>query len=246
MDSPLRIAMWSGPRNISTAMMRAWENRRDTFVTDEPFYAHYLSHTGVRHPGFDTIIKSQATDWRQVVTDCTTSTQPTCTIHYQKHMTHHILPHMQLDWLASLTNVFLIRSPESVVASYSKSRPDLEARDLGFEQQARLFEHVKQHLNDAPLVIASDTLLKNPKAALTALCRHCDTTFDEAMLQWPAGKRDSDGAWAPYWYGNVEQSTGFSPPPEKREIILDDNQQHIADQCRPYYELMATHATDFV
>ena len=237
--------MWSGPRNISTAMMRAWENRSDTFVTDEPFYAHYLAHSEARHPGHDEILASQSTDWQQVVQQCITIEQPGCDIHYQKHMTHHVLPHITLEWLANLKNIFLIRSPEAVVASYAKSRPDLTTADLGFTQQTRLFNAVKDLLGATPLVIDSVKLIEKPRDAMQLLCDHCGIPFDESMLNWPAGKRDSDGVWAPYWYKNVEASTGFDAPRKQSTIRLDKHQQQIVDQCQPHYESMAIHSVDF-
>jgi len=245
MDAPLRIAAWSGPRNISTAMMRAWENRADTFVTDEPFYAHYLANTSNVHPGQQEILASQPTDWQEVVNNCIKSVKPGCSVHYQKHMTQHILPHIPLDWLVELKNIFLIRAPDAVVASYSKSRPNPDVSDLGFMQQARLFDAVKVYLGTAPLVIDSVKLLQKPKEALKLLCADCAIPFDEKMLQWPAGKRESDGVWAPYWYHSVEASTGFGTPREQQTINLDKNQQQIADQCWPYYESMAQHCVDF-
>ncbi len=236
--------MWSGPRNISTAMMRAWENRADTFVTDEPFYAHYLANSIERHPGHDEILASQANDWQKVVQQCVSSEQPGCPIHYQKHMTHHMLPHISLEWLEKLINIFLIRTPEAVVASYSKSRPDLNISDVGFIQQTRLFSKVTELTGSPPLVLDSYKLLKKPQQAMQLICSHCDIPFDEAMLSWPAGKRASDGVWAPYWYKSVEASTGFEPPREQNSIKLDKHQQQIVDQCLPHYESMALHSVD--
>lgn len=245
MTAPLRIAMWSGPRNISTAMMRAWENRADTFVTDEPFYAHFLAHSTVEHPGQKEILASQSTDWQEVVEQCLTSEMSGCTVHYQKHMTHHVPSHISLQWLSKLTNIFLIRAPDAVIASYSKSRPDLTASDLGFVQQARLFTTVKEQLDATPLVIDSVKLLEQPRKAMELLCKHCGIPFDEGMLQWPAGKRESDGVWAPYWYSSVEASTGFSAPRKQQSIALDRLQQKMADECQPYYEALAQHCTSF-
>ena len=236
-----RIAMWSGPRNISTAMMRAWENRSDTFVTDEPFYACYLHDTGIEHPGRSEVLASQSTDWQTVINDCISLTDSDHTIHYQKHMTQHMLPHLQLDWLQQLVNVFLIRSPAEVVASYAKARPDLTAEDVGFAQQQRLYKYVKTYVHTSPLVISSKQVLKDPDAALRKICSYADIDFDESMLQWPTGKRDSDGVWAPWWYSNVEKSTGFAPYVEKN-ITLDKNQQRIADRCEPYYQAMLEHS----
>ena len=245
MNAPVRIAAWSGPRNISTALMRSFENRPDTFVTDEPFYAHYLANTSVTHPGQQEILASQPTDWHEVVNSCTASAKPGCSVHYQKHMTQHILPHITLEWLAEVKNIFLIRAPDAVVASYSKSRSNPDASDLGFIQQARLFNEVCDQQGSAPLVIDSVHLLQNPSTALQRVCEHCGIAFDENMLQWPAGKRDSDGVWAPYWYHSVEASTGFGKPREQQTIDLDKHQQQIAADCWPYYESMAQHRISF-
>ncbi len=235
-----RIAMWSGPRNISTAMMRAWENRPDTFVTDEPFYACYLNTTGLDHPGRDAVIASQSTSWDEVINECQHLTKSGCEIHYQKHMTQHMLPDMQLNWIDSLVNVFLIRSPEEVVASYAKARPDLTAEDLGFAQQHRLYQHVSEHIHNKPLVLTTKQVLTDPEKSLRLICDYSGISFHASMLQWPAGKRDSDGAWAPWWYHNVEKSTGFSPY-VKKQLTLDNNQQQIAARCQPYYMAMLEH-----
>lgn len=235
-----RIAMWSGPRNISTAMMRAWENRNDTFVTDEPFYACYLAGTGIQHPGRDSVLASQSTDWHEVIQQCTSATDGPCSVHYQKHMTQHMLPEYDLDWLETLVNVFLIRSPEEVVASYSKTRPDLNSADLGYVQQSRLFEYVAKKTGTIPLVISAESVLKNPAYTLTAICDRAGIEFDENMLSWPAGKRESDGIWGKYWYKNVEKSTGFGEP-RNGKPELTTQQRAIADQCEPYYNAMLEH-----
>lgn len=240
----VRIAMWSGPRNISTAMMRAWENRADTFVTDEPFYAFYLKATGIEHPGREEIIASQATNWPEVVTHCTSQIENHCRIHYQKHMTQHMLPEIDLDWVASVVNVFLIRSPQEVVSSYAKARPDLTATDLGFEQQHRLYQHVVQNIDSVPLVISADSVLQNPKNALTAICNKANINFDNDMLNWPAGKRKSDGVWAPHWYNNVEKSTSFTAPAKNKQLKLSPQQQNIVGYCQPYFDAMREHRFD--
>lgn len=232
-----RIAMWSGPRNISTAMMRAWENRDDTFVTDEPFYACYLNDTGIDHPGREKILQSQSTDWEYVISDCVSREPNGYSIHYQKHMTQHMLNHLQLDWLDQLVNVFLIRSPTEVVASYAKARPDLTPEDIGFAQQHRLYQHVRQHINSRPLVMSAKQILSDPAGSLKQICKYCQVEFQSSMLQWPAGGRDSDGVWAPWWYSNVVESTGFIEYTPK-EITLDRTQQCIADRCEPYYQAM--------
>ena len=253
-----RIAMWSGPRNISTALMRSWENRADTFVTDEPFYAFYLAETGIDHPGREEILLTQSTDWRSVAQDCAGSsgsepgrtdtesidTESIKTVHYQKHMTQHMLDTISLDWLTDVNNIFLLRSPDEVVSSFSKVLPDLTPSDIGFEQQHRLYLHVKHYVDSKPLIINSKDLLNNPRKVLTAICNRCNIEFDEQMLSWPAGPRDSDGIWAKHWYANVEKSTGFTPYTE-RSITLDKEQQKIVELCEPFYAELRQQAAEF-
>jgi len=238
MSSGLRIAMWSGPRNISTAMMRAWENREDTAVIDEPFYAHYLHATGVNHPGREEVLKSQSMDAEEVAAMLTGPIPDGKPIWYQKHMTQHMLPDMKLDWLDQVSNCFLIRDPEQVVASFTIQRPDAAAWELGFEQQARLFDHVCDRLGHAPPVIDTADVLKDPRGTLGALCAKLGIPFSERMLHWPPGPRASDGVWAPHWYAAVERSTGFTPYRE-REPTLSDFQWELADQCQAHYEKLA-------
>jgi hypothetical protein len=234
----LRIAMWSGPRNISTAMMRAWGNRTDTAVVDEPFYAHYLQVTGVNHPGREEVLASQSTDAAAVAAMLTGPVPGGKAIWYQKHMTQHMLRDMPLDWLDHVTNCFLIRAPEQVVASFTIQRPDAEAWELGFEQQARLFDHVCDKLGHAPPVIDATDVLKSPRATLGALCGELGIPFSERMLHWPPGPRPSDGAWAPHWYAAVERSTGFAPY-GPRDDKVTAFQQRLADLCRPHYKRLA-------
>lgn len=239
-ESPLRIAMWSGPRNISTAMMRAWENRDDTEVIDEPFYACYLQATGVDHPGRDEVLAAQSTDSAEIARMLTGPAPAGARIWYQKHMTQHILPGMPLGWLDALSHCFLIRAPEAVVASFTRNRPDAAAWELGFEQQSRLFEHICERRGTAPPVVDASDVLEDPRGVLSALCARLDVPFSERMLHWPSGPRASDGVWAPHWYRAVERSTGFSPP-EERDLHPSPFQQRLADQCRPYYEHLAAH-----
>ena len=236
----LRVAMWSGPRNISTAMMRAWENREDTTVIDEPFYAHYLLVTGVQHPGRDDVIAAQNTDAAEIATLLTGPIPGHRPIWYQKHMTQHMLPDMPLDWLKEVSNCFLIRQPAAVVASFTIQRPDAAAWELGFEQQARLFDHVCDRLGTAPPVIDADDVLKNPTGILTALCARLGIPFSQRMLRWPPGPRSSDGVWAPHWYAAVERSTGFAPYGEHAGQ-LSRFQRKLADDCHAYYERLSPH-----
>ncbi len=230
----LRLAMWSGPRNISTAMMRAWENREDTVVIDEPFYAHYLLATGAPHPGRDEVIAAQGTDAANVAAMLTGPIPAGRPIWYQKHMTQHMLADMPLDWLDDVASCFLIREPEAVVASFTIQRPDAAAWELGFEQQARLFDHVCDRLGTAPPVIDARDVLKDPAGILNALCARLQIPFSLRMLQWPRGPRASDGVWAPHWYAAVERSTGFAPWRE-REVRLTAFQRGLVDQCQPHY-----------
>ena len=237
---PARIAMWSGPRNISTAMMRAWENRSDCVVWDEPLYGHYLFKTGINHPGANEIIAAQGTDWCNIVERCVADPPNDKRIFYQKHMTLHLLPDMDRQWLSSLTNCFLIREPEPVIASYAAVREDVNLDDIGFVQQAELFEQVRDMSGQIPLVIDSREFLADPENMLRSLCAKLDIEFVPQMLNWPAGVRDSDGVWGKYWYDSVWQSTGFAPYREK-QYRLSPKQQEIAYQARPYYEQLYQH-----
>jgi len=236
----LRIAMWSGPRNISTAMMRSFENRPDTEVWDEPMYGHYLHRTGIPHPGAEEVIADQGTDWQAIAARCHDNPPNNSSVFYQKHMTMHLLPEMGWDWLRGLTNCFLIRQPDQVVASYSKVRPDLTLEDLGFRQQAELFDYIIKTTGTLPMVIDSKDFLLNPEGMLRAMCLHLGITFRSEMISWPAGKRDSDGVWGKYWYETVWASTSFA---EYKEIPLDLSaaQLAIAEQADPFYQVLYQH-----
>jgi hypothetical protein len=224
-----RIAMWSGPRTVSTALLRAWENRPDTVVADEPLYAFYLARTGIDHPGRDAVIASQPTDWRVALGRLTSAPLPPgVTISYAKHMTHHLLPEVDRAALAPLRHAHLIRDPRELLASYARVRAEPDLDDLGVRQQAEIYETF-----GGPVVDARD-LLTGPEPVLRALCLALDVPFDARMLSWPAGPRDSDGVWAPHWYAGVRASTGFSayrPPAEPLPARLEP----LADRCMPYY-----------
>jgi len=237
----LRIAAWSGPRNISTAMMRAWENRGDCAVSDEPLYAHYLQVTQLDHPGRDDVVAAGDTDWQRVVAGLTGPAPEGRPLWYQKHMTHHLLPGMDTGWVHALTNIFLIRDPALVVDSYLKSRATVEPDDIGLLQQAKLFDEVAERLGAAPPVIDAERFLQDPEAQLRALCTRLGIAFTPRMLNWPAGPRASDGVWAPHWYAAVWRSTGFEPPRE-RHPVLDANGARVADACRPAYEKLLAYA----
>lgn len=234
----IRVAMWSGPRNISTAMMRAWENRQDTAVVDEPFYACYLHHTGIVHPMQDEILDSQSTDWDEVIRfQLQSPLDEGQTIQYQKHMTHHMVAEINHEWFATLKHAFLIRHPADVVASYSRKRGTVTAQDIGFSQQRELFDMAQSLGLPTPVVESSD-VLKNPREKLTKLCAALQIPFDENMLAWPTGRRDSDGAWAPHWYNKVEASSGFAQY-QKKNISLTAEQQAVVEECMDDYHALS-------
>jgi hypothetical protein len=241
--SPLRVAMWSGPRNVSTAMMRAFGARADCAVSDEPFYAAYLAATGFDHPMREQVIASQPTDWRDVAGAMLGPVPGGKAVWYQKHMTHHMLPDFGRDWIEGLSNAFLIRAPEAVLASYARKRPGpLGLDEIGLPAQLALFERAADRLGRAPPVIDGRDVQADARRALGALCAALGLAFDASMLAWPPGRRDSDGVWAPAWYAEVEKSTGFAPPPlEPGFDDLPDSLKPVAEAARPLYESLARH-----
>ncbi len=240
--SPVRIAMWSGPRNISTAMMRSFGSRPDTAVIDEPFYAVFLDRTGLQHPMRDEVLKAQPTDWRDVEKTLLGPVPGRRPVFYQKHMTHHMVEGVGRDWMAMCRNAFLIRPPEQVLASYAVKRQDVTLPEIGFVQQGELFDRLADALGAAPPVIEAEDVLADPSATLGALCSALGIDFREEMLRWPAGRRATDGVWAPVWYDTVERSTGFAPPrPDATIDHLDDGLRRIAEAARPHYERLALH-----
>lgn len=225
--------MWSGPRNISTAMMYSFGNRADCVAWDEPFYGFALKQRGNDHPMRDEIITANECDWNKLVTTCVApAAKP---IFYQKHMTHHMLKGFDRSFALKLTNAFLIRSPEQVLASYTQKWSEASLQNIGFVEQAEIFDMVANHLGHAPPVIEADQVLASPRDTLTRLCNACGIPFDEAMLHWPKGPKSFDGVWAPHWYNAVWGSDGFSTP-NKKVISLPSELQRIADAARPYYE----------
>ncbi|MBE1877697.1 HAD family hydrolase [Myceligenerans pegani] len=231
----LRIAMWSGPRNLSTAMMRSFGNRPDTSAVDEPLYAAYLDTTGIDHPGAAEVIASQSPDPATVLRELTTGVVPTA-VQYQKHMTHHVLPSTPREPLALLTHAFLIRDPERVLVSYAKVRSEPTLEDLGLPQQVELYERF-----GGPVVDAAD-VLRDPRATLTALCAALGLEFDDAMLSWPPGPREEDGVWAKHWYAGVEASTGFATESPGTRDPLPERLRPLLERCLPYYDRLAPYA----
>jgi hypothetical protein len=236
---PVRIAMWSGPRNISTAMMRSFGSRPDTVVSDEPFYAAYLVATGLNHPMRDEVIASQPNDWRDVVKQLLGPVPDSRPVWYQKHMTHHMHEDFGRDWIAQVRNAFLIRDPREVLASYVQKRSEVTLRDIGIVQQRELFEREADRLGEAPPVVEGAAVLANPGRMLSRLCAALGIAYTDAMLTWPAGRRSTDGVWAPAWYEAVERSTCFASPPRGREVQLPSELERIADEARSHYTVLA-------
>jgi Sulfotransferase domain len=228
--------MWSGPRTVSTALMRSFGNRSDTVAVDEPLYGFYLDRTGIDHPGREEIMASMPTDWRTVLDQLTHAPLPDGTsVYYQKHMTHHLLPEVDRAALGGLTHAFLIRDPRRLLASYARVRSAPTLADLGLAQQAEIFAAF-----GGPVIDSAD-IVRDPPAALGALCDALGIDFDPAMLSWQAGPRPYDGVWAPYWYDSVWRSTGFGPQTEKRAADLPPDLEALASECQPYYEELASH-----
>jgi len=240
----IRIAMWSGPRNISTAMMRAWGSRRDTVVSDEPLYSYYLRETGLDHPGRDEIIGAYDSDWRSVVATLTGPPPEHKAIWFQKHMTHHLLPAISRDWIAGMRNYFLIREPRDVLSSYSSVRAQPTLEDLGLPQQLEIFEHVRNATGTVPPVLDARDVLLNPRGMLQQLCARLNVPFTGLMLSWAPGRRKSDGIWAEYWYRTAENSTGFIPY-KPRTRPLSPQLEDLARRCDPYYRALAEHRLTF-
>lgn len=242
-DGEVRIAMWSGPRNISTAMMRSFGNRADTVAVDEPFYAAYLAATGLDHPMREEIIAHGTRDPAEVARRLVEEPLPRgIRVLYGKHMTHHMIDSFPRGWIDRVANVFLIRAPDAVLASYVRKRESVTAEDVGFQRQAEIFDRVADRLGCAPPVVESGDILADPRGMLVVLCAAVGITFDPRMLLWPAGPRPEDGVWAPHWYGAVWRSTGFAEPAQAEEPPdLPAALQRIADAARPFYEHLAQH-----
>ncbi len=234
MSDAIRVAMWSGPRNISTAMMRAFENRPDTVVADEPLYAAYLLRTGIDHPARDEVLASQPTELPIAIDGLFAPLPPGRTVHYAKHMAHHVSRDIDLGWTLRVRNALLIRDPVEVVASYVRAREACEPEDIGLAQQGWLLELWDEHGLEVPILDARD-FLDAPEAHLRWLCEWLGIEFSRRMLSWPRGPRDSDGVWAPHWYAAVWSSTGFEPW-RPRDTTLSDHDAAVAEACRPVYE----------
>lgn len=240
MSGPVkRIAMWSGPRNISTAMMYAFAARGDCAVWDEPFYAAYLAGTGLAHPMAAEVMAAGMTDPAEVAAACLAPPPGGQPVFYQKHMSQHMIDGVPRDWIEGVTNAFLIRHPCRVMASFSAKYEDVDLKDIGFVQQAELFDQVADRLGQPPVVVDSADIRRAPGPMMQALCAALGIPYAPAMLHWPAGPKPYDGVWAPHWYGAVHRSTGFADP-EGPMPVLTGRLAAIAEAALPSYERLAS------
>ncbi|MEX1035349.1 MAG: sulfotransferase [Sneathiella sp.] len=235
----IRISMWSGPRNISTAMMRSFASRPECRAVDEPFYAYYLARTGLHHPMYKEVIASQPTNWRTVA-DNLNAPLPKGSSLYIKHMTHHMLEEVDLGVFRKHRNVFLIRDPKRAIASYAAKWDQISTEDIGIKRQLEIFEEIRNLANRPPLVVEAEDILKNPETSLKKLCTALDIEWQAEMLRWPKGRRPEDGVWAAHWYASVEASTGFAPY-EDREITLSLAQSELLEEQLPYYNTLRSY-----
>lgn len=237
----MRIAMWSGPRNISTALMRSFGSRGDCFVSDEPLYAHYLRATGAEHPAREQVIAAHEPDWRRVAAFLTGPVPRGRAVWYQKHMTHHLeglVAEADREWILGLTSAFLIREPAEMITSYIKVMPSPRPRDLGLPQQVELFEWVRRRTGGVPVVVDSRDVLEDPRGVLAALCGRLGIGFDERMLRWEPGARETDGVWGPHWYDAVYRSTGFGRYAPKGEAV-PARLRGVLEECEGLYRVLA-------
>ena len=231
------IAMWSGPRNLSTALMRSFENRSDCFVSDEPFYPFFLHKTGYEHPLREVIIESGQIDYNEIVEYIIGPIPCSKKIWYQKHMAHHIFPELDMNWTKKIRNCLLIRHPSDVILSYLKKNEIKSIEQLGYPQQVDIYELLSQESESPPIIVDAKDLLQNPKKMLIEMCKNLKIEFDIKMLSWPSGARETDGVWGKHWYKQVKASTGFMPFVEiKKNIPSRYNALH--DKCMKCYDFL--------
>jgi hypothetical protein len=214
--------------------MRSWENRTDSIVVDEPLYGHFLAVTGIDHPGRDEVLAVEETDWRRAVEALLAPLPDGVAVFYQKQMAHHLTADIGHDWIAGLTNALLIRDPREVVASYLRSRATVTPDDIGLRQQIELYDELSAAGTPPPVIDAGD-FLRDPRSYLERLCDLVGVGFDQRMLSWPSGRRESDGVWAPYWYDAVWASTEFAPY-QPRDVTLTGEAAEVAEAVTPHYQ----------
>lgn len=237
----MNLAMWSGPRNLSTAMMYSFAARPDCQVWDEPFYAAYLQATGLDHPMRDEVIAAGDTDPEGVIASCLAPPESGKSLFYQKHMSQHMIQGFSRDWINQCTNVFLIRHPARVIASYAAKRENPTLLDIGFVQQAEMFRQLRDQTGQTPVVIDSYDIRQAPEASLQALCAAIGIRFYREMLTWPSGGHAADGVWARHWYGAVWKSTGFAAP-EADLPEIPDQLSSVLDGAMDSYAFMKEYA----
>ncbi|HMS16396.1 MAG TPA: HAD family hydrolase [Planctomycetota bacterium] len=237
---PLRIAFWSGPRNVSTALMRSFESRSDAVVVDEPFYAHYLWATGIQHPGREDILASQPTDPKAVIAGLLAPLPHGKSVQFQKQMAHHLIPSVPREWLKDVRHAILLREPASVIASYTKVVEQPTALDLGYPQLTEIYDHALREFRVAPPVVDANDLLADPEGVLKELCAALGLPFETAMLRWEPGRRATDGVWAPHWYANVERSHGFTRFVEKPAVV-GPTLEPVLSECESHYRALWKH-----
>ena len=230
----MKIACWSGPRNISTALMRSWSSRNDTFVSDEPFYAYYLKETRLNHPMAEEIIDYYPNTYNQIVKSLNEKIPESKKIWYQKHMAHHLIHFKNIDWIKNFHNCFLIRHPKDVITSYINKNQLNHIDELGYSQQWKLIEYLKDNKKDI-IVIDSTILLENPKKILNEWCKNLNIEFHETMLSWEKGHYSTDGIWWKHWYNNVINTTQFELL-DKKSNTIPNRYQDIYDEALDYYE----------
>ena len=235
MNKPIRIAMWSGPRNISTTMMRAFGNRPDTFASDEPFYGYFLKTTNTDHPMKNEVISKYQTNWSDIKDYLTGPIPNNKPIWYQKQMTQHLLANDSIEWTDKVTNCFLIRDPKDVIVSYAKIYDKMTPELLGFPQLLKVFNHTLKSSKVKPIVINSLNILKEPKPMLKTLCESLDITFTDNMLTWEVGPKEYEGIWGKHWYKQLHSTTGFIKY-EKKDKTLPNSLLKLYNECNHYYK----------
>ena len=238
MDDVKRINLWSGPRNVSTAVMYAFRERGDTSVVDEPLYAHYLSRTGVEHPALQDVIKSQDTDGESVVRTVLLGPAET-PVRFFKHMTHHLIE-LDTSFLGQMENILLTRDPRQMLPSLIHQVPNPTVEGTSLPMQVSMLDRILDS-GGSPIVIESKRLLLDPEGVLTTVCERLGLDWDPAMLSWDEGPKPEDGVWAPHWYDNVHRSTGFAPYREKDEPVPAQLEPLLAE-CQPLFERLRQHA----